>query len=100
MIARLIRQCLPISTWEKIMLESTSEKELMRTSWDSTLLRTTAPETIQPADIVELIAMPVRPGSPKTNFAGGYCRTLVRIGQWLSYRLKTGDTEPTSILAS
>src|SRR5271170_506057 len=100
MIARLIRQCLPMSTWEKMMLESTSEKELTRTSCESTLLRTTAPETIQPAEMVELIAMPVRPGSPMTNFAGGYCRTRVRIGQLASYRLNIGETAETSILAS
>ena len=44
--------------------------------------------------------MPVRPGSPKTNLAGGYCRTRVRMGQLRSYRLKTGDTEHRSMLAS
>src|SRR5271156_3941676 len=100
MIARLMRQCRPMSTWEKMMLESISEYELMRTSCDSTLLRTTAPETIHPAEMVELIAMPVRPGSPNTNFAGGYCRTRVRIGQLASYRLNIGDTDATSMFAS
>src|SRR5579885_186685 len=100
MIARRIRQCRPIFTCEKMMLESTSVYEFTRTSWDSTLLRTSAPDTIHPADTIELIAMPVRPGSPKTNFAGGYCRTRVPIGQFLSYRLKIGETEATSLLAS
>src|SRR5271163_707485 len=100
MMARLMRQCLPISTCEKMMLESTSEKELMRTSCESTLFRTTAPEMMHPAEMVELIAMPVRPGSPNTNFAGGYCRTRVRIGQLASYRLNIGDTEATSIFES
>ena len=53
-------------------------------------MRTTAPETMQPAEMTELMAMPVRPGSPKTNLAGGYCRGRVRMGQALSYRLKIG----------
>ena len=43
--------------------------------------------------------MPERPGSPKTNFAGGYCRCRVRIGQLLSYKLNVGDTEHKSMLA-
>jgi hypothetical protein len=47
---------------------------LTRTSWEMTLLRTTAPETMQPWETMELMAMPVRPGSPKTNLAGGYWR--------------------------
>src|ERR1700733_14005605 len=87
-------------TCEKIMPESTSEYEFTRTSCDNTLLRTTAPETMQPAEMTELIAMPVRPGSPKTNLAGGYCRWRGRMGQALSYRLKIGETEATSMLAS
>jgi len=55
---------------------------------------------MQPPETMELIAMPVRPGSPNTNFAGGYCRARVRIGQLLSYRLKIGDTAATSMFAS
>ena len=31
-----------------------------------------SPETMEPAETMELMAMPVRPGSPKTNLAGGY----------------------------
>ena len=38
----------------------------------STELRTTEPEMMQPGETMELMAMPVRPGSPKTNLAGGY----------------------------
>src|ERR1700739_2969506 len=99
-IARRMRQWRPICTWEKMMLESTSEYEFTRTSCDSTEFETDAPEIITPAVMIELTALPVRPGSPKTNFAGGYCRTRVRIGQLLSYRLKTGDTEHRSMFAS
>src|ERR1700689_3751468 len=100
MIARRIRQCRPMFTCVNTMLESTSEYEFTRTSCDSTLFRTTAPEMMQPPETIELIAMPVRPGSPNTNFAGGYCLARVRIGQLLSYRLKIGDTAAPSILAS
>ena len=41
-------------------------------------------EMMTPAVMTELTAMPVRPGSPKTNLAGGYCLTRVRMGQLLS----------------
>src|SRR5215469_14584469 len=100
MMARRIRQCRPTETCEKMMLESISEYEFTRTSCDNTELDTRPPEIITPAVMIEFIAMPVRPGSPNTNFAGGYCRTRVRIGQLLSYRLKTGDTEHRSMFAS
>jgi len=50
--------------------------------------------------VSEEIAWPRRPSSSKTNFAGGYCLTRVRIGQLLSYRLKIGETEQRSMLAS
>src|ERR1700733_6358249 len=100
MMARRILQCRPIFTCEKMMLASTSEYEFTRTSCDKTEFATEAPEIITPAVITELTAMPVRPGSPKTNLAGGYCRTRVRIGQLLSYRLKIGETEHRSMLAS
>src|SRR5581483_5452712 len=100
MIAPRMRQCRPMLTCEKMMLESTSEYEFTRTSCESTEFETDAPEMITPAVMMELTAMPDRPGSPKTNFAGGYCRTRVRIGQLLSYRLKIGDTEHRSMFAS
>ncbi len=100
MIARLIRQCLPMSTCVKMMLESISEYEFTLTSCDSTLLRTTPPEMTHPCDTIEFTPMPVRPGSPNTNFAGGYCRWRVRSGHLWSYRLKIGDTDTTSIFAS
>src|ERR1700739_2132840 len=100
MMARRMRQWRPICTCEKIMLESTSEYEFTRTSCDNTEFDTEAPERITPAVMMELTALPVRPGSPNTNFAGGYCRTRVRIGQFLSYRLNTGDTEQRAMLAS
>src|SRR5689334_4139562 len=100
MMARRIRQWRPILTCEKMMVESTSAYELTRTSGETTLLRTTAPEMMQPEEITELIAIPVRPGSPKTNLAGGYCRWWVRMGHALSYRLNTGETATTSMFAS
>src|SRR5215469_14571762 len=100
MIARRMRQWRPMFTCEKMMLESTSVYEFTRTSCESTEFDTDAPEMITPAVMTELIADPVRPGSPKTNLAGGYCRTRVRIGQFRSYRLNTGETEHRSILAS
>src|SRR5579871_6576054 len=100
MIARRMRQCRPMFTCEKMMLASTSEYEFTRTSCDSTELYTDAPEMMTPAVMTEFTAIPERPGSPKTNFAGGYCRTRVRIGQCLSYKLKIGDTEQRSRLAS
>src|SRR5947207_15472980 len=100
MMHRRMRQWRPMFTCEKITLESTSEYEFTRTSCDSTQFETVAPEMITPAVITELIAVPVRPGSPKTNFAGGYCRTRVRMGQLRSYRLNVGDTEHRSMLAS
>src|SRR5580692_3205839 len=100
MMARRMRQWRPMFTWEKMMLASTSEYELTRTSCETTEFDTEAPEIITPAVMTELMAAPVRPGSPKTNLAGGYCRTLVRMGQLRSYRLNTGDTEQRSMLAS
>src|SRR6202041_831792 len=100
MIARRMRQWRPMLTWEKIMLASTSEYELTRTSWERTEFATEAPEMITPAVMTELTAAPVRPGSPKTNLAGGYWRTRVRMGQLLSYKLKVGETEHRSMLAS
>src|SRR5215469_14769084 len=99
-MALRIRQWRPTLTCEKRMLESTSLYEFTRTSGERTLLRTVLPETIQPADTIESRAVPVRPGSAKTNFAGGYCRWCVRIGQSSSYRLNTGETETMSRLAS
>ncbi len=57
---------------------------MTRTSCDSTEFDTEAPEMMTPAVMTEFMAMPVRPGSPKTNLAGGYWRTRVRIGQFLS----------------
>src|SRR5689334_18067334 len=95
-----MRQCRPMFTWEKMMLESTSEYEFTRTSGESTLLRTVPPERMQPGHTMESIAVPVRPGSPKTNLAGGYWRWWVRMGQCLSYRLNTGETATRSMLAS
>jgi len=46
------------------------------------------------------IARPIRPGSSKTNFAGGCVPVLVRIGQCRLYKLKTGWTEIRSMCAS
>src|SRR5437588_12248445 len=100
MMACRIRQCRPMLPWAKMMDESTSAYELTRTSCESTELRTTDPEMMQPAETTELMAMPVRPGSPKTNLAGGYWYGRVRMGQDLSYRLNTGEIPATSILAS
>src|ERR1039458_2076875 len=100
MMARRMRQCRPMFTCEKTMLASTVEYEFTRTSCDSTEFETVAPEMMTPAVITESTAMPERPGSAKTNLAGGYWRTRVRLGQFLSYRLKTGETAHRSILAS
>src|SRR5947207_9127430 len=98
MMARRIRQWRPTLTCENRMLSSTSLKEFTRTSGDKMLLRTELPEMMQPEDTMESSAVPVRPGSANTNFAGGYCRWWVRIGQSEAYRLKTGDTETMSML--
>src|SRR5579872_3209674 len=100
MIARRMRQCRPTFTCEKMMLESISEYEFTRTSCERTEFVTMPPEMITPAVMIELTAIPDLPGSPKTNLAGGYCRTRVRIGQFLSYKLKTGETEHRSMFAS
>src|SRR5579864_7121848 len=99
-IARRIWQRRPTLTWENKMLSSTSEYEFMRTSGESTEFLTMPPETMQPLETMESSAVPVRPDSAKTNFAGGYWRWWVRIGHSLSYRLKIGDTETMSMLAS
>src|SRR5258708_24515996 len=100
MIARRMRQCLPIFTCEKMMHDSTSAYEFTRTSGDRTLVLTWLPEMMHPDDTTESTAMPVRPGSLKTNFAGGYCLWGVRIRQALSHRLNTGEIKTTSIFAS
>jgi hypothetical protein len=57
---------------------------LTRTSCETTQFDTVAPEMMTPAVMTESTAMPERPGSPKTNLAGGYWRTRVRMGQLLS----------------
>src|SRR2546428_758303 len=60
-------------------------------------------ELMQPPDASEPSAMPSRPpgtSCAKTVLAGGRCRGSVRRGQSLSYRLKTGETETRSKLAS
>src|ERR1700756_4093129 len=99
-IALRMRQRRPTLTCENKMDCSTSEYELTRTSGESTEFVTLPPETMQPFETMESSAVPVRPASAKTNFAGGYCRWCVRIGHSSSYRLKMGDTETTSIFAS
>src|SRR5690242_4137582 len=100
MIARRMRQCRPTFTCEHKMLVSTCEYEFTRTSGESTLLVTEPPEMMHPMETMESCASPVRPGSLKTNFAGGYCRMCVRMGHAESYKLKTGATETRSMLAS
>lgn len=37
-------------------------------------------DTMQPGEITESMAAPVRPSSANTNFAGGACGWCVRIG--------------------
>ena len=61
---------------------------------------TDPPDTMHPAETMESMAVPVRPASANTNFAGGYWRWWVRIGQSASYKLNTGDTETISMFAS
>src|SRR6266496_6344562 len=100
MIARRMWQWRPTFTCEKRMLASTSEYEFTRTSGDRMLNRQIPPETMQPAETMESSAEPVRPASSNTNLAGGYCRWSVRMGQASSYKLKTGEIETTSMLAS
>src|SRR3954471_19543202 len=99
-IALRIRQWRPTLTCEQRMLESISEYEFTRTSRERTHVFTRLPETMQPMAMMESTADPVGPASLNTNFAGGYCRWWVRIGQWSSYKLNTGDTDTMSMLAS
>src|SRR5215471_18289434 len=99
-MVRRMRQRLPTFTWENRMLESTSLKELTRTSGESTEFCTTPPEMMQPEETNESSECPMRAASANTNFAGGYCRWCVRIGHASSYKLNTGETETRSMLAS
>jgi len=73
-MARRMRQCRPTFAWVNKMLESTSVYEFTRTSGESTLPFTVPPEMMQPEETIESSAWPIRPGSAKTNLAGGYCR--------------------------
>src|SRR5208282_5161010 len=100
MMALRMRQLRPTLTCEKRILFSISEKELTRTSGDRTQFCTEPPEIMQPDETRESSAWPMRPASENTNFAGGYWRWWVRIGQASSYRLNTGETETRSMFAS
>src|SRR5215471_20383853 len=99
-MVRRMRQRRPTFTWENKMLESTSLKELTRTSGDNTEFCTAPPEMMQPEETSESSEWPMRAASANTNFAGGYCLWCVRIGQASSYKLNTGDTDTRSIFAS
>src|ERR1035438_2392383 len=59
MMARRIRQCLPISQWGIRMLPSTSEKLFTLTPGERTLRFTRPPEIMQPAETMESVATPI-----------------------------------------
>ena len=62
----------------------TEAPEWTSTPGDRTESRTVPPETMTPGLTRLFIARPTRPGSSKTNLAGGCEPGLVRIGQrWL-----------------
>src|SRR5579862_5711482 len=92
-IARRMRQRRPTLTCENKMQSSTSEYEFTRTSGERTEFFTAPPDTMHPFETIESSAVPVRPDSANTNFAGGYWRWCVRIGHSSSYKLKIGESE-------
>ena len=71
MIALRTTACRPTSTLCISTLLSTSANEWTATPGDTIDWRTTLPEITVPAQMIELMATPVRPGSSSTNFAGG-----------------------------
>src|SRR5579864_2868017 len=97
-IALRMRQRRPTLTCENRMESSTSVYEFTRTSGERMEFFTMPPETMHPLETMESSAVPVRPDSANTNFAGGYCRWWVRIGHCSSYKLKMGETETISML--
>ena len=73
MIALRIWQFWPMRTSGRTTERSTTERSSTRTPENSSDSRTVAPEMMAPPETSELIAMPRRPSSSSTNFAGGVC---------------------------
>ena len=90
----------PMRTLSIITEPSTSARCSTKTPGDMTDRRTVPPEIIVPPETIESKASPLRSGSSNTNFAGGNCGGLVKIGHSVLYRLKTGCTATRSMLAS
>ena len=72
-IALRIVQPAPIFTSGMITERCTLERSSTRTLEKSSDWLMIAPETMQPPETIELAAMPRRPSSLSTNFAGGWC---------------------------
>ena len=67
-------------------LGMTTESSIVQQSWTRTFenssdRRTIEPLMMQPLATIESIAVPRRPSSSNTNFAGGSCSWYVQIGQ-------------------
>jgi AcrR family transcriptional regulator len=90
----MIRALCSTTEWSTVARSST------RTPGDSTDSRTCPPDTITPLLTTLLTACPVRSPSSKTNFAGGWGGTWVRIGHRWLYRLNTGCAAHRSMCAS
>ena len=80
--------------------EIITPRELLEKLGEITDRRTVPPDTMAPAQTMELIATPVRPSSSSTNLAGGKEPTEVRIGHSRLYRLNTGCTATSSMCES
>ena len=58
------------------------------------------PDSTEPSETIESIALPMRPTESRTNFAGGELTACEWIGQSMLYRLKIGSVEMRSRCAS
>src|SRR5450432_1095773 len=97
---RLSTTLFPTLTLGSTTESSTTLRDSIRTSVNNSERRTVAPLMTQPPDTIESSAVPRRSSSSNTNFAGGICSWWVQIGQVLSYRLSSGTTLVSSMLAS
>ena len=70
---RRSRTCRLITTSGRITESSIVQKLCTRTLENSSERRTVEPLMMQPPDTIESTAMPRRPSSSNTNFAGGSC---------------------------
>ena len=80
--------------------ESTWAQECTCAPGDSTDRFTVEPDTTDPGESRDSVAMPTRPAEPCTDRAGGHGSWLVRIGHCGLYRLNSGSTEIRSMWAS